>query len=237
VTPLLQINGLDAGYDFLQVLWDVNVQVGEGEFVALVGPNGAGKTTTLRVVAGLVPASRGQVLFRGRPLNGLAAHQVSRQGISFVSEALNLFPAMSVLENLLLGAYIVRDRSRQQVALDFVFELFPRLHERRSQLAGTLSGGERKMLAIARAMMPQPALMLVDEPSLGLAPMLTLAVFDALKALRERGVTILLVEQNVNTTLHLVDHAYVLEQGRITLAGRGADLLNDAHVQQAYLGL
>jgi len=210
---------------------------GRGEFIALVGPNGAGKTTTLRAVAGLVAPTRGEVLFRGRSVRGLPAHQVSRLGISFVSETLNLFPAMSVHENLLLGAYTVRDAARQQASLDFVFELFPRLHERRDQLAGTLSGGERKMLAIARGIMSSPALLLVDEPSLGLAPMLTLAVFEALQTLRQRGMTILLVEQNVNTTLHLVDRAYVLEQGRVVLQGKGADLLNDPHVQKAYLGI
>lgn len=235
--PMLEIKGLDAGYDFLQVLWEVGLDVAEGEFVALLGPNGAGKTTTLRAVAGLVAPTRGEVLFRGRSVRGLPAHQVSRQGISFVSETLNLFPAMSVHENLLLGAYTVRDAARQQASLDFVFELFPRLHERRDQLAGTLSGGERKMLAIARGIMSSPALLLVDEPSLGLAPMLTLAVFEALQTLRRRGMTILLVEQNVNTTLHLVDRAYVLEQGRVVLQGKGADLLNDPHVQKAYLGI
>ena len=234
---MLEILNLDASYDFLQVLWAVSLHVAEGEFVALVGPNGAGKTTTLRTVAGLLAPTRGAVLFCGQRLNGLTPDQVSRLGISFVSEALNLFPAMSVHENLLLGAYTVRDSARRQASLDYVFELFPRLYERRDQLAGTLSGGERKMLAIGRGIMPGPRLLLVDEPSLGLAPRLTLAVFEALTALRDRGVTILLVEQNVNTTLHLVSRAYVLEQGRVLMEGRGTDLLNDPHMQNAYLGL
>jgi branched-chain amino acid transport system ATP-binding protein len=158
-------------------------------------------------------------------------------GISFVSETLNLFPAMSVYENLLLGAYTVHNKATIQTNLSFVFDLFPHLHERRNQLAGTLSGGERKMLAIARGMMSSPTLMLVDEPSLGLAPKVTLAVFDALQALRQRGVTILLVEQNVNMTLHMADRAYVIEQGRIMLEGKGTDLLNNVHVQKAYLGI
>ena len=234
---MLEIKGLDAGYDFLQILWEVTLNVAEGEFVALVGPNGAGKTTTLRAIAGLLSPARGEVLFRDQRLNGLSAHQISRMGISFVSETLNLFPAMSVYENLLLGAYTVHDKTRKQASLDFVFDLFPRLRERRDQLAGTLSGGERKMLAIGRGIMSSPALMLVDEPSLGLAPKLTLSVFEALTTLRQRGVTILLVEQNVNTTLHLVDRAYVLEQGRVVLEGRGAELLNNSHVQKAYLGI
>jgi branched-chain amino acid transport system ATP-binding protein len=153
---VLEILNLDASYDFLQVLWAVSLHVAEGEFVALVGPNGAGKTTTLRTVAGLLAPTRGAVLFCGQRLNGLTPDQVSRLGISFVSEALNLFPAMSVHENLLLGAYTVRDSARRQASLDYVFELFPRLYERRDQLAGTLSGGERKMLAIGRGIMPGP---------------------------------------------------------------------------------
>jgi branched-chain amino acid transport system ATP-binding protein len=162
---------------------------------------------------------------------------VSTIGVGYVSESLNLFPAMSVYENLLVGAYAVRDKAQIAANIELAFELFPRLLERRDQLAGTLSGGERKMLAIGRGLMPSPQLLLVDEPSLGLAPMATVATFEALKALHARGVTILLVEQNVNTTLRLVDRAYVLEQGRIVLEGTGADLLGNSHVQEAYLGI
>jgi branched-chain amino acid transport system ATP-binding protein len=162
---------------------------------------------------------------------------VSTIGIGYVSESLNLFPAMSIYENLLVGAYSVRDKAKIASTMDLVFELFPRLHERRNQLAGTLSGGERKMLAIGRGLMPSPSLLLVDEPSLGLAPMATLAAFEALKQLSKRGVTILLVEQNVNTTLRLVDRAYVLEQGQIVLEGTGEQLLGNPHVQEAYLGI
>ncbi|HSO30410.1 MAG TPA: ABC transporter ATP-binding protein [Candidatus Sulfomarinibacteraceae bacterium] len=234
---MLELTNLESGYELLQVLWGVNLRVEEGEFVALLGPNGAGKTTTLRTIAGLVTPIRGTVAFRGTSINGVAAHEVSRMGIGYVSESLNLFPAMSVHENLLVGAYSVRDRAQQAATMELVFELFPRLHERRNQLAGTLSGGERKMLAIGRGLMPSPALLLVDEPSLGLAPIPTLAAFEALRRLRERGVTILLVEQNVNTTLRLVDRAYVLEQGRVVLEGTGAQLLGNPHVQEAYLGI
>jgi branched-chain amino acid transport system ATP-binding protein len=234
---VLELTDLESGYELLQVLWGVNLRVEEGEFVALLGPNGAGKTTTLRTIAGLVEPIRGTVAFRGKSINGVAAHQVSRMGIGYVSENLNLFPAMSVFENLLVGAYAVRDRAQQLATMELVFELFPRLQERRNQLAGTLSGGERKMLAIGRGLMPSPALLLVDEPSLGLAPIPTLAAFEALKRLRERGVTILLVEQNVNTTLRLVDRAYVLEQGRVVLEGTGEQLLGNPHVQEAYLGI
>lgn len=234
---MLQLTGVEAGYDLLQVLWGVDLHVDEGEFVALLGPNGAGKTTTLRTIAGFLPPIRGSVMFRGAHLDGVSPHRVSTTGVGYVSESLNLFPAMSVYENLLVGAYAVKDKATVSSTMDLVFELFPRLLERRDQLAGTLSGGERKMLAIGRGLMPSPSLLLVDEPSLGLAPMATLTTFEALKALHARGVTILLVEQNVNTTLHLVDRAYVLEQGGIVLEGTGQELLGNRHVQEAYLGI
>ena len=234
---MLQLTGVEAGYDLLQVQWGVDLHVEEGEFVALLGPNGAGKTTTLRTIAGFLPPIRGSITFRGQPLEGVPPHKVSTIGIGYVSESLNLFPAMSIYENLLVGAYAVKDKAKIASTMDLVFELFPRLHERRNQLAGTLSGGERKMLAIGRGLMPSPSLLLVDEPSLGLAPMATLTAFEALKQLHLRGVTILLVEQNVNTTLRLVDRAYVLEQGRIVLEGTGQELLGNSHVQEAYLGI
>jgi len=234
---VLQLTGVEAGYDLLQVLWGVDLHVEEGEFVALLGPNGAGKTTTLRTIAGFLPPIRGDITFRGRSLDRVPPDKVSISGIGYVSESLNLFPSMSVYENLLVGAHSVRDKAQMQSTIELVFELFPRLFERRNQLAGTLSGGERKMLAIGRGLMPSPSLLLVDEPSLGLAPIATLAAFEALKQLHLRGVTILLVEQNVNTTLHLVDRAYVLEQGRIVLEGTGQQLLSDSHVQEAYLGI
>lgn len=234
---MLTLTDVSAGYEFLRVLWGVSLRVEEGEFVALLGPNGAGKTTTLRTVAGFLKPSSGGVSFRGEPIHTLPAHLISRLGIGFVSESLNLFPAMSVHENLLLGGYTVRDRRGLDASLEQVFELFPRLHERRDQLAGTLSGGERKMLAIGRGLMPSPSLLLVDEPSLGLAPLLSVAVFEALVKLRGRGVTILLVEQNVHTTLRLVDRAYVIEEGRVVMEGKGTDLLQDPHVHAAYLGI
>lgn len=235
---MLEIKNLNAGYGFLQVLWDVCLRVDEGEFVAMVGPNGAGKTTTLRTIAGLLSPTSGEVILNGKSIGGMDANKISaNMGISYISESLNLFTAMSVRENLLLGAYIIRDKRKQLENLDYVYSLFPRLKERHSQLAGTLSGGERKMLAIARGMMSDPEIILVDEPSLGLAPKLTMDVFNALEKLRDRGVTVLLVEQNVNTTLKISDRAYVLEQGRIVMEGKSKDLLKDEHVRSAYLGL
>ncbi len=234
---MLEVRNLEAGYDFLQVLWGVSFRVPEGKLVALVGPNGAGKTTTLKTIAGLLPPTQGEILFHGRPIRGMPAHRISRLGIGLVSETLNLFHGMSVHENLLLGAHVVQEKPKILASLAFVFEVFPRLRERRNQLAGTLSGGERKMLAIARALMSAPSLLLVDEPSLGLSPPLMLAVFAALEALRQKGTTILLVEQNVKSTLRMTDWAYVLEQGRVALQGRSTDLLEDDHVQKVYLGL
>lgn len=234
---MLELKNLDAGYDFLQVLWDVSLYVNEGEFVALIGPNGAGKSTTLRTVSGLLHPKGGEVLFKGESINKLKAHEVSRMGISYVSEQLNLFTDMSVEENLILGAYAIHNTEEQQKTLNFVFELFPRLEERKKQLAGTMSGGERKMLAIARGMMSNPELMLVDEPSLGLQPSLVTEVFRSLQLLRDQGVTILLVEQNVNKTLEITERAYILEQGRIVMEGSSKSMKENEHVRNAYLGI
>lgn len=234
---MLKLKDINAGYDFLQVLWDVSFHVDEGELVALIGPNGAGKSTTLRTIAGLIKPISGEVSFNDQVINDVPAHMISRMGISYVSEKLNLFTAMSVRENLILGAYAIRDKEVQLETLAYIFELFPRLEERKDQLAGTMSGGERKMLAIARGMMSKPQLMLVDEPSLGLQPNLTQDVFNALIQLREKGVTVLLVEQNVNATLSFTDRAYVLEQGKIVMQGPSKEIKENKHVRNAYLGI
>ena len=233
---LLEIKSLDSGYGFLQVLWDVSFYVEEGEFVALIGPNGAGKSTTLKTISGLLEPQGGEILFEGNPIGGMEGHLVCRKGVAYISEELNLFVNMTVKENLEMGAFMIKDSAKQAENLEFVYELFPRLYERENQFAGTLSGGERKMLAIGRGMMSGPSLLLVDEPSLGLAPMLTNEVFKALKALNARGTTILLVEQNVNKTLKNTSRAYILEKGKIVLDGKSADLANDEHVRKIYLG-
>jgi branched-chain amino acid transport system ATP-binding protein len=233
---LLEVKNLQAGYGCLQVLWDVSLTVAEGEFVALIGANGAGKTTTLRAMAGLIRPQSGEVQFLGQSLTGLAPHLISRRGLSFVTEELNLFEAMSVRENLLLGAYFRRDSQKIKGTLDYVFQLFPVLEKRHAQLAGTLSGGERRMLALGRGLMSDPRLLLVDEPSLGLAPLMVNTVFEALKTLHQQGVTLLLVEQNVNTTLHLADKAYVLERGNVVLQGPSAELLENPYLKDTYLG-
>jgi branched-chain amino acid transport system ATP-binding protein len=234
---LLEVKDLQAGYDFLQVVWGVSLTIAEGEFVVLIGPNGAGKTTILRTIAGILKPKAGEVRLMGKLIGGVSPDRISNMGISFITEDLNLFTGMSVRENLLLGAYSVRDAKRVKDTLEYVFNLFTVLKERQKQLAGTLSGGERKMLAIGRGLMANPKVLLVDEPSLGLAPLLAVAVFNALQELNKSGNTILLVEQNVSTSLHITDRGYVLEQGRIVLEGKSADLLENQYVKEVYLGL
>ena len=235
--PLLEIERLDSGYGFLQVLWNVSLKVDQGEYVCLIGPNGAGKSTFLKSVAGLVAPMGGDIRFRGKAITGLPGDKVCRLGISYISEALNLFAGMTVQENLAMGAYTVDDKDRIAENQAFVFELFPVLKDRRRQLAGTMSGGERKMLAIGRGLMSTPSLLLVDEPSLGLAPQMTATVFRALDVLKKNGVTILLVEQNVTKTLQVTDRGYVLEKGKIVLAGNSGELGENKHVRKAYLGV
>jgi ABC-type branched-subunit amino acid transport system ATPase component len=233
----LEVKDIDSGYGFLQVLWNVSLRVEEGEYVCLVGPNGAGKSTMLKTITGLVAPRRGELLFKGASIGGRSADTVCQLGISYISEETNLFTAMTVRENLAMGAFTVRNKVKQKANLDFVFDLFPRLRERHNQLAGTMSGGERKMLAIGRGMMATPTLLLVDEPSLGLAPQVTVDVFKALDALRKRGVTLLLVEQNVTKTLQVTDRGYILEKGKIVLQGKSSDLARDEHVRKVFLGV
>lgn len=233
---MLEIKHLRSGYGYVQALWDISVSVSAGEFVALLGPNGAGKTTTLRTIAGFMEPWSGEIQFMARSTAGLPPHELMRLGLSFVPEDQKLFTGMTVYENLQLGAYCVRDRQQIIDSLEGVFTLFPVLAERRAQIAGTLSGGERKMLAIGRGLMGSPKLLLVDEPSIGLAPMLVLDVLHALKKLSAMGCTVLLVEQNVNTTLQLVDRAYIIEQGRVILEGPAQTLRADDHVRSVYLG-
>ena len=233
---MLEIRNLESGYGGLQVIRGVSVDVSEGEFVALIGPNGAGKSTTLKTVSGLLEPSAGTVRLLGESIGGLRAHVIHRKGISFVPETLNLFPKMSVHENLLMGAYGVRDREKIRNSMARVLQLFPRLAERHKQLAATLSGGERRMLGVARGLMSEPKILLVDEPSLGLAPKLVLSVFNTLKELNREGVSILLVEQNVRSVLEMTDRCYVMEQGRIVLEGPSSEVKMSGHVQRVYFG-
>ena len=234
---LLQVKNLNAGYGFLQILREVSLEVEEGEFVCLIGPNGAGKSTTLKTIAGMLAPMNGEINFAGDNIAGLPGHEVVQRGICYISEEMNLFTNMSVAENLSMGAYLLKDKDAEQKQLEFVFGLFPRLEERQNQLAGTMSGGERKMLAIGRGLMSRPKLILVDEPSFGLAPQLTEQVFDSLKILNDGGATILVVEQNVNLTLMATDRGYVIENGRIGLEGPSKDLAKDDYVRKVFLGV
>ena len=233
---MLKINEINAGYGDLQALWGISLQVNEGELVALVGPNGAGKTTTLRVITGLLGAESGSIIFRDRPLGKTTAHKIVEMGISMVPEGGKVFTAMSVLENLELGAFIAEARKVKDQTLKWVYGIFPRLEERKDQRAGTLSGGERQMLAIGRALMSKPKLLLLDEPSFGLAPILVEQMFEMIAEINRQGVTVLLVEQNVRAACELAQRAFVIENGRIVGQGCGDDLLSFESVRSAYLG-
>ncbi|MDD2695055.1 MAG: ABC transporter ATP-binding protein [Anaerolineales bacterium] len=233
---MLEIKGLQSGYGYLQVLWDVSLELNDGEFIVLLGSNGAGKTTTLRTISGVIRPISGEINFLGQSIGGKPGHEISRLGISFITEDLNLFPKMTVYDNLLVGAYSVRDKKKIKETLAYILNLFPRLEERLNQLAGTLSGGERKMLAIGRGLMPNPKLLLVDEPSLGLSPLMTRATFDALRKLNQDGTTILLVEQHLGKALEITNRGYILEQGKVVMEAPTATLLESERVKEVYLG-
>jgi branched-chain amino acid transport system ATP-binding protein len=233
---MLEVHGLAADYGDVRALWDVSLQVRAGEIVAMIGPNGAGKTTLMYTIAGLHPPASGSVSFEGAQLRGVPAHQVVERGVVLVPEGRHIFSSMRVIENLEIGAFTPRARRASQATLKWIFEVFPILHERRNQVAGTLSGGQQQMLAIGRALMGLPRLLLLDEPSLGLAPLVIRDIFAVLKRINEQGLTVLLVEQNARMALQLANRAYILEQGRVVGEGTGAELLADVGVQRAYLG-
>jgi branched-chain amino acid transport system ATP-binding protein len=238
VTAVLEIRNIHVYYGDMQALKGLSMEVNEGEVVALVGANGAGKTTTLRTVSGLLRPRTGEILFEGRPIHRIPPHEIVELGISHVPEGRQLFPMMTVEENLLLGGHIKRVRgSRREMLEKEIYPLFPRLKERAHQLAGTLSGGEQQMVAIARGLMSRPKLLILDEPSLGLAPVVVQEVFHTVRRIREQGVTVMIVEQNVTQTLRLADRAYVVENGQVVMSGKSTDLLNDEHVKMAYLGM
>lgn len=233
---MLEINNIDVFYGDLQALWEVSLKVNEGEFVSLIGPNGAGKTTTLRTICGLLKPNSGHINFLGNDLKKESTDKIVNMGISQVPEGGSVFASMSVMENLDVGAFLERARKEKNESLDSVFEIFPRLEERRNQRAGTLSGGERQMLAIGRALMSKPKLLMLDEPSFGLAPILVDSIFEMIQKINKQGVTILLVEQNVRVALELAQRTYVIENGRIVGEGSGEDLLSFESVRSAYLG-
>ena len=234
---MLEVKNLDVFYGDVQVLWDVNFQVKKGEILALIGANGSGKSTTLATISSLLKPKRGSVTFEGQALHTKAAHEIISLGIAHVPEARRLFPDMTVEENLILGALTPEAKKTRPEMLEKVYTLFPRMRERAKQLAGTMSGGEQQMAAIGRGLMSKPRLLMLDEPSLGLSPLLVGDIFRVVEEVHAQGVTVLLVEQNVFKTLTIADRAYVLENGQIVHHGTGKDLLNDEHVKKAYLGL
>jgi branched-chain amino acid transport system ATP-binding protein len=234
---MLEVDALSAGYGRVQVLWDLSLKVGEGEFVALVGANGAGKTTLLRTISGVMRPSAGTISFLSKRIDTAHANDIVNMGLSHIPESRKLFTDMSIKENLEMGSYPRRSWRERRETMKWVFGLFPRLEERSKQLARTLSGGEQQMLAMGRGLMSKPKMVLVDEPSNGLAPMVVSEVFEILKSLHREGITILLVEQNVRQTLNIADRAYVLENGRLALEGACSYLRETDHVRKAYLGL
>jgi len=234
---MLRVDNVSAGYAAFQALFDVSLHVNAGESVAVIGANGAGKTTLLRVISGLLPATSGAMTMEGVSLRATPPHKIISTGIAHVPEGRRLFPRLSVESNLKIGAFIPAARARFEERLAFVYELFPRLKERRAQLAGTLSGGEQQMCAIGRALMSGPKLVLLDEPSMGLAPVIVAQVFDLVRRIRSEGYTVLIVEQNVRQVLKFADRAYLLEVGRLKASGSAQELLASDEIRKAYMGL
>ena len=233
---MLEVKDINVYYGLIHALRDVSFEVNEGEVVALIGANGAGKTTTLHTITGLLPSKGGTVTFEGRDITRKPGHAIVRLGMSHVPEGRRVFAGLTVAENLRMGAYIIRDAQKINENLEKVYSHFPRLKERRRQLAGTLSGGEQQMLATGRALMTDPSIVLMDEPSMGLSPLLVKEIFAIIEQLHESGITILLVEQNAKMALAVSDRAYVLETGRVVKTGKASDLLNDDSIKKAYLG-
>ena len=232
----LTVESLDVFYGPAQALWGVSFEAEKGRLVSLIGANGAGKTTTLKAVTGLVPPAGGTITYDGRVISGTPVHTIADLGISLVPEGRQLFPKMTCEENLVVGSFLKRAKVKREKKLEWIYEMFPRLAERRTQEAQTLSGGEQQMLAIGRGLMQDPTLLFLDEPSLGLAPVLVQEIFQTIRNLHEQGLTVLLVEQNVHMALQIADYAYVLENGRVIMKGTGGELASDSKVKEAYLG-
>ena len=233
---MLTVENINVYYGVIHALKDISFQVNEGEIVALIGANGAGKTTTLQTVSGMLSAKSGSIRFQDQEISRMPEHKIVKQGISHVPEGRRMFSNLTVLENLKMGAYTRKDKNEIEESLANVYKRFPRLEERRNQMAGTLSGGEQQMLAMGRALMSKPKIILMDEPSMGLSPIFVNEIFDIIQAVSESGTTVLLVEQNAKKALSIADRAYVLETGKITMSGNAKDLLEDEAVKKAYLG-
>jgi branched-chain amino acid transport system ATP-binding protein len=234
---MLEIENVSAGYGMIQILWDVSFKIKEKEIVSIIGPNGAGKTTLVKTIMGLLPAKSGTITFKGEHIENMPPYEIVKKKISLIPEGRDIFPKLTVEENILLGAYTLKDKQQVKESQERIYQIFPVLQKKEKVLAQTLSGGEQQMLVIGRSLMSNPELLILDEPSLGLAPIIVAKVLDTLRQINEEGVAILLVEQNIRDSLNIADRGYVLEEGKIIIEGEGRELLSNDHIIEVYLGL
>jgi len=234
---MLETKKVSAGYGMIQILWNVSFKIKEKEIVSIIGPNGAGKTTLVKTIMGLLPAKTGTIQFKGENIENLPPYEIVKKKISLIPEGRDIFPRMTVEENILLGAYTINDKQQVKESQERIYQLFPVLRKKEKSLAQTLSGGEQQMLVIGRSMMSSPELLILDEPSLGLAPIIVAKVLDTLRQINDEGVAVLLVEQNIRDSLNIADRAYVLEEGKIIIEGEGREMLSNDHIKEVYLGL
>jgi len=234
---MLEVENVSAAYGLVQILWDVSFKIKEKEIVSVIGPNGAGKTTLVKTIMGLLPAKTGTIRFKGENIEKLPTYEIVKKGVTLIPEGREIFPKMTVEENMLLGAYTIKDKNAVKESKERIYQIFPVLKKKEKALAQTLSGGEQQMLVICRSLMSNPELLILDEPSLGLAPILVGKVLDTLRKINEEGVTVLLVEQNIRDSLNIADRGYVLEKGKIIIEGKGRELLSNEHIKEVYLGI
>jgi branched-chain amino acid transport system ATP-binding protein len=234
---MLELKNVSSGYGLIQILWDVSFKIKEKEIVSIIGPNGAGKTTLVKTIMGLLPAKTGTIQFKGENIEKLPPYEIVKKKLSLIPEGRDIFPRMSVEENILLGAYTIKDKQKVKESQERIYQIFPVLRKKEKSFAQTLSGGEQQMLVIGRSLMSNPELLILDEPSLGLAPIIVAKVLDTLRQINEEGVAILLVEQNIRDSLNIADRAYVLEEGKIIIEGEGRELLLNDHIKEVYLGI
>jgi branched-chain amino acid transport system ATP-binding protein len=234
---MLEVENVSAAYGLIQILWDVSFKIKEKEIVSIIGPNGAGKTTLVKTIMGLLPAKNGTIRFKGENIEKLPTYEIVKKGVSLIPEGREIFPKMTVEENMLLGAYTIKDKNAVKESKERNYQIFPVLKKKEKALAQTLSGGEQQMLVICRSLMSNPELLILDEPSLGLAPIIVGKVLDTLRKINEEGVTVLLVEQNIRDSLNIADRGYVLEEGKIIIEGKGRELLSNEHIKEVYLGI
>lgn len=234
---MLEVENVSAAYGLVQILWDVSFKIREKEIVSIIGPNGAGKTTLVKTIMGLLPAKNGTIRFKGENIEKLPTYEIVKKGVTLIPEGREIFPRMTVEENMLLGAYTINDKNAVKESKERIYQIFPVLKKKEKALAQTLSGGEQQMLVICRSLMSNPELLILDEPSLGLAPIIVGKVLDTLRKINEEGVTILLVEQNIRDSLNIADRGYVIEEGKIIIEGKGRELLSNDHIKEVYLGI